>query len=76
MLIETNTENLTGNFVVQQLYKDNPPVDRATWQQWSDSVYNIEKLRFTEIHTKIYRRLFTIPHIKADFTLKEMYKNT
>jgi hypothetical protein len=72
MLIQTNTADLTGSFTVEQFYKVAPPVDRSTWQQWADSVYGIEKLRFTEIHSKIYRRLFTIPHVKVDFTLTKL----
>jgi hypothetical protein len=70
MLIETNTPDLTGVFVVKQFYKITPPANRSTWQQWADTMYNVEQLRFAEIHALIFRRLFKVPHVKIDMDVK------
>jgi len=70
MVVETDFPNLTGNFIVLNYRKEQGPSDRDDWLEWTDSVYGIEKKRFGEVHSKIYRRMFTIPHVKADVAIK------
>jgi hypothetical protein len=70
MLVETNIEALTGAFIFNFYYKVVPEIDRFRWYEWADSLYNLERLRFADIHTKIYRRLFRVTHVKADLNIK------
>lgn len=69
MLVETGTPNLTGTFAGNIFYRNQGPAERQTWLEWTDSIYQVEKLRFADVHAKIYRRLFKVPHIKVDLTI-------
>lgn len=70
MLIETNVAALTGSFIFKFYYKIVPTTNRDNWYEWADSLYGLERFRFTDMHAKIYRRLFRVPHVKADLSVK------
>jgi hypothetical protein len=70
MVVETTEEDLTGNFLVNIYYRNQGPQNRYQWLEWSDSLYGVEKLRFADVHAKIYRRLFKVPHVKVDLGIK------
>jgi hypothetical protein len=70
MLLLVDTPGLSGNFVLNRFFRNQGPADRDTWKEWGDSIYQVEKLPFAEAYAKIYRRLFKIPHVKADLTLR------
>lgn len=74
MVIVTPAPITTGDFVVRVYAVDDHTADRTHWQQWTDAIYQIEKLRYAEVVAEIYRRLFIIPHQKIDFIVKGAVK--
>jgi hypothetical protein len=70
MVVETNTANLTGVISVELFRKVEPPADRSTWKEWTDSLYRVERLSFLEAVGKIYRRMFKVPHVQIDATAR------
>lgn len=69
MVVQHSIENFAGSFFVKVYQKIDGPTDRTAWQQWTDSTYGIEKLRFGEVVKNIHRRMFAIPHAKVDATI-------
>jgi len=70
MCVVTNTEDLSGNFIVSKFYPNQGSTSRDTWYQWTDSVYEVESERFGRCHANVLRRMFTVPHPKIDVTVK------
>lgn len=53
-------------FQVRQYKIKDYSLDRTHWEQWTDSVYQVERKRFTNAVIGVYRRLFDIPKPKID----------
>jgi len=69
MVIVTSTPYTSGNFLVR-VYKVADYTDsRATWQQWTDSVYPAENIRYAQAAANIIRRMHLVPHQKVDVTI-------
>lgn len=70
MVVKTDTLYNTGNFTVRVYAVNDFTTTRTYWEKWSDSVYGIEQLRFCNAVAGVYRRMFAVPHPKADMTVK------
>lgn len=69
MLVVHDFENLTGNFIVNKPYKVQGSQNRATWYQWTDSVYEVESQRFGKCYANVLRRMHPVAHPKIDLTV-------
>lgn len=74
MVIITSTAIGSGDFVVRVYTADDYLLDRDHWEQWSDAVYNIERIRYSNAVADVYRRLFLVPHQKIDLTVNNAVK--
>lgn len=68
MVVRTTTALTSGNFIVRRFRTEDFTNDRSHWEQWSDTLYPIEKDRYMESVAKVYRRLFEVSHERVDFT--------
>lgn len=74
MVVKTTTAYTTGDFDVRVYKIDDYTTSRATWEQWTDAVYEVESLRYAKAIANIMRRLFVIPHQKVDVTVEAAIK--
>lgn len=70
MVVITPQAYTTGNFTVRVYNTNNYTGSRANWETWTDSVYEIESLRFADVVANIYRRMFAVPHQKVDLEVQ------
>ncbi len=70
------TPNLITSGVFQvRVYKVNDVTgNRLFWQQWTDSIYQIEDNRYAVCVANVYRRMFNVPHYKIDMVLNQSVK--
>lgn len=74
MVIKTTTAYTTGNFTVRVYQVNDYTTSRATWEKWTDAIYQVENLRYAKVITNIMRRMFIIPHQKVDVTVEAIIK--
>lgn len=63
-----------GSFTVYVYDYNTVKENREYWEQWTDSIYKIEKLRYPQVVANIYNRSFDVPIPKVDYTLKNNIK--
>lgn len=74
MVVQTPTPISSGNFEVR-IYKNIDVIEnREYWQQWSDSFYKVERMRYAEAAALVYRRMHSIAHHKVDLSVKQSVK--
>lgn len=72
MVVKTDTLYSSGAFTVFMYRINDYTQDRTTWEEWTDSVYEIERKRFPEAAMGVFSRLFENPIAKLDATVKEI----
>lgn len=72
MVVKTENAYTTGNFTIAVYrylkYTDN----RDAWEEWTDSIYEIERKRFPEAVMGVFSRLFENPIPKVDAAVQEV----
>lgn len=67
MLIKTPVLYDSDDVLTVKVYKKiDQDISRDHWQEWTDSLYQIERKRFAEAVLGVYRRLFETPRPKID----------
>lgn len=72
MLVKTDTLYTSGYFVVLKFRINDYSLDRQNWEEWTDSVYVIERKRFPDAVMGVFSRLFENPAPRLDATVKEI----
>lgn len=71
MVVITNVLYTTGdNFQVREYKKVDYSLNRVHWEQWTDSIYQVEKKRYVDAVVGVYRRLFDVPKPKIDGSVR------
>ena len=71
MVIKTPYEIQAGQeFKVIQFRFFDFDLDRTNWEEWTDSVYFVERERLGEAVLNVYQRLFSTPLAQVDITTK------
>lgn len=71
MLVATTALYDNNDILTVKIYKlKDHELDRIHWQQWTDSVYQVERKRYAEAVLGVYRRLFDTPKPKIDLQVK------
>lgn len=72
MVIQTETPYDVSQLELR-IYKINDYTsDRANFLKWTDSIYEVEQLPYTQAVANVYRRMFSIPFYKIDVTVDKM----
>ena len=72
MVVETATAITSGSFTVRQYRYRAHNLDRTHWEQWTDSVYEVESKRYGDAVLGVYSRLFDVAYPKLDATAHKM----
>jgi len=67
MVVETENAITTGSFEVLEYNIKDVTGDRSHWEQWTDVVYPIERDRYNESVSKVFRRLFINAHERVEY---------
>ena len=71
MVIKTPIFIDSGNFDVEVYAVLDYKGERESWEKWTDSIYQIEELRYEQIVANVYRRMFASVHEKIDLEIKD-----
>lgn len=71
MVVKTPSSITSGVFVVRIYSLIDYTLDRLFWEQWTDSVYQIESKRYCNAVVGVYRRLFSDVSQKIDLTVEK-----
>lgn len=74
MVVKTDIEITTGNFLVKVYKNDDVLGSRAAWLQWTDAVYKIESDRYQKTVCNVIRRMFNEASEKLDVVAKNAVK--
>ncbi|QLE02879.1 hypothetical protein HX109_15370 [Galbibacter sp. BG1] len=74
MVVKTPNLITSGNFTVELYRFVEVQGSRAYWEQWTDSIYQIESDSYAETVAKIFRRMFSTPHEKIDMVVNDAIK--
>lgn len=70
MCIKTDIAYTSGNFTVRVYRLLDFTASRDSWEQWTDSVYQIERKRYPEAALGVFSRLFQNPINKIEATVE------
>lgn len=71
MLVATDALYDDSDILTVKIYKlKDYDLDRSHWEQWTDSVYQVERKRYADAVLGVYRRLFDTPKPKIDLQVK------
>ncbi|WP_422858769.1 PKD domain-containing protein [Flagellimonas sp. S174] len=74
MAVEAPSGITDGSLEVRRFKVDDVTEDRDYWEEWSDTVYQVERDRYGVAAAKVLRRMFEVPFERIDFTSESAYK--
>lgn len=66
MVVKSDAFRETGVFTVVVRPVNDYVESRVNWEQWTDSIYEIETERYSQVCANVFRRMFSVPHIMVD----------